>query len=759
MTPNRPSASYNSVSRTRASCGDVQSLADAMLRASLGESISSTASAPPNSRPSLTPATTSRTRERLRLMELERDEMRHRISRIEREGALGPTATEAELRILQLKYDVTKAVAAPRSTEGLFKSICSTDLLFLIDTTGSMSPYIDAVKSQVKSIIDDINVTFFNEAEVRIAVVGYKDHHDSPNIQFLDFTTDVNQMRSFLDQLHAVGGLDAPEDVLGGIRQSLNAAWKHQTRCIIHIADAPPHGRTLHDMGGGDSYPSPGSEPHGLTHEALLERMLALNINYALLRINDTTDRMALTFFQAYAAASSDCKLHKSNRYYSQSLLKSIELGSGVRGGTVPRRRTQTMLQFEELELGTTYSALRHLVVKSVTTSASRTATAAARTVARNRTNSGLLLSLVREDESDLDEVLETSPAQWDTPGWLNETLAVEAFSTDVVANGTSTLEMMMAHDDNIKLSTTDLTIHKRVRPFAQGAMRVAAYARTAASTNRLVVKSFKKNGKTMADLADDMRCQALCKAFALEFNALAGEEYSIDFIVVTCLRPKSGMATGVKCMSLEPFIEGTYVKYNSNAGWINEDSSDDPIYQAAQTFSHFTFERSRGRFLVSDLQGVGHVLTDPAIHTLDPNRFRLVDTNLGEAGFKFFFTTHKCNSICRKLRLKSKAAMIISDSYEFREKWPDMTKLANMTVCCSNKLCSRIVRVATARLSSEFPGYRWCDVCWPQLRLSMVKLVCIAPGAHHEFDVSKFFYESQGQIIPRICPKHRTRG
>jgi hypothetical protein len=345
--------------------------------------------------------------------------------------------------------------------------------------------------------------------------------------------------------------------------------------------------------------------------------------------------------------------------------------------------------------------------------------------------------------------------------------VTVEAFSTDVVTTspGTTTLDDMMAHDDSIKISTTELTIRKRARPFAQGAMRLASYARTAASTNRLVVKSFKKGGKRLADLAEDMRCQALCKAFALEFNAMLGEKYSVDFIVVTCLKPKSAAAGGDECMSLEPFIEGKYVKYNSNCGFVNEAHPTDPFHQAAQAFSHFTYERSRGCFLIADLQGVNRVLTDPAIHTLDPNRFRLADSNLGEDGFKFFFATHRCNDVCRKLGLKSDAAMIVSGRYRFREEWPGTGAVAlgsgvvtSMMACCSNKLCSRIVRVAAAKKADGFPGYYWCDACWPQLGLSVVRYMCVAVGQpHHEFEVSRFFYESQGQIMPRKCPEHRA--
>jgi len=144
-------------------------------------------------------------------------------------------------------------------------------------------------------------------------------------------------------------------------------------------------------------------------------------------------------------------------------------------------------------------------------------------------------------------------------------------------------------------------------------------------------------------------------------------------------------------------------------------------------------------------------LLTDPAIQTRNKERFKLNDTNLGEEGFKFFFALHECNSICRELGLKSNREMVISGIYEFRERWPTM----DPTVCCSNKLCRRIIRLASAHESDKFPGYHWCNACWPQLQSSLIRWICVAPGPNHEFDVSKFFYESQGQSTPRKCPEH----
>lgn len=736
----------------------------------------------PTSAPSST-VISLRSLERLRLAELERNELLQTVAeerakvlrmqrlaeeeraiakkeraiaqRLKRErNVLELSATETNFRASQLKIDVPAAGAAlpRRSTAELFKTVCSTDLLFLMDTTSSMRDYIQSAKEQVMNIVNDVKLALLNEVEVRIAVVGYKDHSDRPNIEFLDFTISVDRVYSFLRELTATGGADVPEDVLGGIRQALNATWKQQTRCIIHIADAPPHGRTLHDFFDYcDSYSIPGSEPHGLIHDPLLEDMIRFDINYALLRINNSTDRMAFTFFQAYNAAFAECKLHEVNKYYRQACTMLKDFHSGFRSGGYSKRSVKAGLHFEEAMLGTKFSALRHLVSTIVAASASCTAARVLTLTTRAREAGTKMASIVEEDEDEFNVRLENILPQWDILSWFDETLTMEGFSIDVMAPGASTLNDMMTHDENIRISVTEVIIHKRSRPFAQGAMRLAFYARTAASTNRFVVKSLKRDVKWHGHMFEDMRCQALCKAFALEFNALLKSHYPIDFIVTTCLKDNAKIILNNECIFLEPFIEGTFIKYNNNCGYVRNDN--DEFNLAAQAFSHFTFERSQGYFLVSDLQGVGYILTDPAIHTLDPERFQLAESNLGVDGFKFFFSTHVCNHICRKLELKSKASMIMTSRYVFRENW---LKLDN-TVYCSNKLCGRIMRSAQAKESPRFPGYHWCDVCWPQLYSSRVKWTCLAPRPNHEFEVSRFFHESQGRRIPGKCAKHRN--
>jgi hypothetical protein len=229
-------------------------------------------------------------------------------------------------------------------------------------------------------------------------------------------------------------------------------------------------------------------------------------------------------------------------------------------------------------------------VIASVSRTAGRMSLALSRRGAASRMSTMMATGLAAiPDDSEEDseshggsvrEVdLEEGSPRWDTPGLLNKTLTVEGFCPDLVMQSAHSLSEMMDADENIKLSVTQLTLHTRSKPFAAGTMRVASYARTSASTSNFVVKSFKENGKMLAHLVEDMRIQALCKAFALEFNGLLKIEPPIDFVVTMCLQSKSDVGSEGGCLSLEPHIEGEYIKYNSNQTFARQDSPDSPTH------------------------------------------------------------------------------------------------------------------------------------------------------------------------------------
>ncbi|GLD92202.1 hypothetical protein PINS_up000735 [Pythium insidiosum] len=100
------------------------------------------------------------------------------------------------------------------------------------------------------------------------------------------------------------------------------------------------------------------------------------------------------------------------------------------------------------------------------------------------------------------------------------------------------------------------------------------------------------------------------------------------------------GMICGV-----ERYIPGEYHKHNNNFGYVSELERNTP-----QAFSHFTFEASGRQMLIVDIQGVADHYTDPQIHTRSGKEFG--KGNLSVRGFERFLASHRCNPICRYLKL-----------------------------------------------------------------------------------------------------------
>ncbi|GAP83116.2 putative alpha-protein kinase 1 [Rosellinia necatrix] len=280
-------------------------------------------------------------------------------------------------------YSYRNSSNPPRCSVNEFRDAVSLDLLFLIDCTNSMKKFIETVKKQVIHIVHSTKRASGNHSHVRIAVVGYTDHNNSRNapaniyiIEFLDFTPDIGSVEQFVSSLKTRWGKDVPEDVLGGIRQAIHASWKQNTRCIIHLGDAPPHGRDLNDSSPGkDDYPDPGSEPHRLKYKPLIQRLVAMGISYTLLRITNQTDRMAIRFSEIYQAAGANVKLLQSNVYYKDSC------GSRQSSVTVT-------LQFEELHLGSSVAILGHVISHSLRDSIQRAASSLSDSIAQRQSQS-----------------------------------------------------------------------------------------------------------------------------------------------------------------------------------------------------------------------------------------------------------------------------------------------------------------------------------------------------------------------------------
>ncbi len=135
-------------------------------------------------------------------------------------------------RLVELKLQGPRAVPEP----------LPLDVLFVMDTTGSMGEEIQRLKSTIEII-------YANLAElkprplVRFGLVLYKDRGDEYITEVTPFTDDLDAFQASLDPVTASGGGDGPEDLESALDDAVNAMdWnKDGLRLAFVVTDAEAH--------------------------------------------------------------------------------------------------------------------------------------------------------------------------------------------------------------------------------------------------------------------------------------------------------------------------------------------------------------------------------------------------------------------------------------------------------------------------------------------------------------------------------------
>jgi len=120
----------------------------------------------------------------------------------------------------------------------------AVDVVFAVDTTGSMGGLLDGAKRTVWSIATHIRKTD-PDAELRIGLVAYRDIGDDYVTRDFSLTSDLDAVFTELSSYRAAGGGDTPEDVDAALDDTLHKMrWRDDAKKLVFlVGDAPPASR------------------------------------------------------------------------------------------------------------------------------------------------------------------------------------------------------------------------------------------------------------------------------------------------------------------------------------------------------------------------------------------------------------------------------------------------------------------------------------------------------------------------------------
>lgn len=133
---------------------------------------------------------------------------------------------------------VSKSIAKPNNKKTL-------EMVFVLDTTGSMGGLIEGAKQKIWSIVNDV-MQRKDRPNVKIGLVAYRDNTDEYVTKVTELTDDLDKIYTNLMDFRAAGGGDTPENVRRALAEGVTrAGWskndENTAQIIFLVGDAPPH--------------------------------------------------------------------------------------------------------------------------------------------------------------------------------------------------------------------------------------------------------------------------------------------------------------------------------------------------------------------------------------------------------------------------------------------------------------------------------------------------------------------------------------
>ncbi|MGD9169928.1 MAG: vWA domain-containing protein, partial [Candidatus Thiodiazotropha sp.] len=118
------------------------------------------------------------------------------------------------------------------------------EVVFALDTTGSMGGLIQASKEKIWSIASSM-AQAKPAPEIKMGLVAYRDRGDDYVTRVVDLSEDLDSVYATLMDFSAAGGGDGPESVNQALYEAVhNISWSQGEgayRVVFLVGDAPPH--------------------------------------------------------------------------------------------------------------------------------------------------------------------------------------------------------------------------------------------------------------------------------------------------------------------------------------------------------------------------------------------------------------------------------------------------------------------------------------------------------------------------------------
>src|SRR5262247_1596460 len=119
------------------------------------------------------------------------------------------------------------------------------EMVFALDTTGSMGGLIEGAKQRIWGIVNEV-MQSESRPNVRIGLVAYRDRGDRYVTEVFPMTDNLDAVYTTLMDYRAEGGGDGPENVRRALADAVHkAGWSQQSdriaQVVFLVGDAPPH--------------------------------------------------------------------------------------------------------------------------------------------------------------------------------------------------------------------------------------------------------------------------------------------------------------------------------------------------------------------------------------------------------------------------------------------------------------------------------------------------------------------------------------